>query len=108
MKYSPDDYRSHKPGNVLTVGPRPYRPKIGRGLGKDYNPNYIPAPEPHRHERRAIGAAFRRKYGRAEYEAMRAIRRQVGGRVIALTMLKRFEKDAKNENEKKEKRNNVA
>lgn len=94
-KYGKNDYRSKKPGNVMTIGPRDYRPRAGFGLKSYVNSNYIPAPAPHRHERRAIGAAYRKVYGKAEYLKMKAEVKKHGGLNVALAMIERMNQDKK-------------
>lgn len=94
-KYAKNDYRSKKPGNVMTIGPRDYRPRVGFGLKSYVNPNYIPASAPHRHERRAIGAAYRKTYGKSEYLKMKAAIKKHGGLNVAMAMIERMKQDEK-------------
>jgi hypothetical protein len=96
-KYSKGDCRALVESKTLTIGPRRPQFKLGGiggtlGMTKD-DPRYFPGPEPFRRERRAIGAEFRRVYGKAAYEAMREAMRPAGGQALFAAFVIRFEED---------------
>lgn len=105
MKYAKGDCRigrnapcfAHE--HLMTVGPR--QVKQEPQFGTRENRAYHAAEPPHRHERRAIGATFRAKYGKAEFLAMRGRVGARSSRNIAAAMLARFETDRKEGERKK-------
>lgn len=99
MKYQKGDCRIGRNApcfdgqHTMSVGPRRVQKKAIFGTRDDRA--FDPAEPPHRHERRAIGAAYRAKYGKAEYYAMRGRIGNKAGRNIAVAMVARFNEDSR-------------
>lgn len=79
MKYAKDDYRSHKPGEVLLKGPI----YLIDGIKKDIDGTLIRVPNmyyanhgPNRKTRRSIDAAYRKMYGKLAFEKMAKERKE--------------------------------
>ena len=79
MKYGKDDYRSHKPGEVLSVGPI----YLTDGVRKDADGELIRVPNmyhansgPNRKSRRSLDAMYRHEYGKIAFAKLIAERKE--------------------------------
>ena len=103
MKYAQGDCRIGRNApcfdgqHTMTIGPRAVQRKALFGSRPDHV--YDAGPLPFRHERRQIGAAYRAKYGKADYLAMRGRIGSRSSRNMAAAMLARFEADKKDQAE---------
>jgi len=103
MKYEKGDCRIGRNApcftgqHAMTIGPRATQMKAMFGTRTD--PAYEIGPSPFRHERRQIGAAYRAKYGKADFLAMRGRIGSRSSRDVAAAMLARFEADKKDQAE---------
>ena len=84
MKYAKDDYRSHKPGIVLSKGPI----YLIDGIKKDTDGELIRIPNmyyantgPNRKTRRSIDAAYRKMYGKVAFAKMAKDRKETKKKV---------------------------
>ena len=78
MKYGKDDYRSHKPGEVLSVGPIYLTDRVRKDTDGELIriPNmYAASPGPNRKARRSLDAMYRREYGKLAFEKLIAERK---------------------------------
>jgi len=103
MKYAKGDCRIGRNApcfdrqHTMTIGPRAVQMEAFIGTKEDLA--YKIGSAPFRHERRQIGAAYRAKYGKADFLAMRGRIGSRSSRDVAAAMLARFEADKKDQAE---------